>query len=187
MNMMINSTNIRLAPQIVAETEGFDDACGETVVAREPGVTQIRFSSAGVHDFRGITILLREAIGQVRGLSDSLIGACPSCAKRFGIPIANHKKIRRFQTVDGLVEFEDYIFDLIERIQAQDKSEVTPFFRSFGEDGFTYILASKRAGIHLMNLDGTSTGWCVTGFATFKVADIAERQLTSKGFTVIRT
>lgn len=172
MNMIINSTDIRLAPQIVAETEGFDDACGETVVFREPGVTQIRFSSAGVHDFRGITILLREAIGQVQGLSDSLIGACPSCAERFGIPTANHKKIRRFQTVDGLVEFEDYIFDLIERIQAQDKSEVTPFFRSFGEDGFTYILASKRAGIHLMNLDGTSTGWCVTGFATFKVADI---------------
>lgn len=187
MNMIINSTDIRLAPQIVAETEGFDDACGETVVFREPGVTQIRFSSAGVHDFRGITILLREAIGQVQGLSDSLIGACPSCAERFGIPTANHKKIRRFQTVDGLVEFEDYIFDLIERIQAQDKSEVTPFFRSFGEDGFTYILASKRAGIHLMNLDGTSTGWCVTGIATFKVADIVERQLTSKGFTVIRT
>ena len=186
MNMIINSTDNQLAPQIVAETEGFDNACFDVGMSCEPGVTQIRFISNDVQDFREATILLREAIGQVRGLNDSLVGACPSCAERFGISTANHKKVRCFQTKDGLVEFEDYILDLIERIQAQDESEVTPFFRSFGENGFTYILASKRAGIHLMNLDGTSTGWCVAGFATFKVADIAERQLKSKGFTVTR-
>lgn len=92
MNMIINSTDNQLAPQIVAETEGFDNACFDVDMSCEPGVTQIRFTSNDVQDFREATILLREAIGQVRGLSDSLIGHAPRVLSASAFPMLTTKK-----------------------------------------------------------------------------------------------
>ncbi len=133
-------------------------------------------------NFRDAAILLREAIGQVPSLSNSLLGNKPLCADALGINPKEHAEIRRFRTEEELQSYKAYMAGLMQRCQEGGSGKM-PVFANAGERGFAYKVDSSRA--YILFHEGTGHGcWVVRGMARFRNPSIAEKQLKSKGFSV---
>lgn len=133
---------------------------------------------------REAAVLLREGIGQVMMLSDSLVGNKPRAADALNIDLKEHAKIRRFKTEEELQSFKAYMAGLMQRCR-DEKSGKMPTFTDAGKDGegFTYTVDSGRASVTFRK-DDHSDGWVVCGQAKFVNPEIAKRQLVSKGYAV---
>ena len=143
-------------------------------VSGVPTVTMLSFCYAS-EDFRDVSIILREAVGLVKSLNDSLLANRPKCG---GVDLEVHQEIRRFRDEAGMAEFLDYLSSLIETVSAPK-----PTLTLNPDGGFFYKTASGLAGIGLQrSVDGN--GWAVIGSAKFLYSEVVERNLRTKGFNV---
>ncbi len=145
-----------------------------------PDTITTLYFSATTSDFRTAAIFLREAIGQIPALSDSLLGNSPHCAEKLGISLKQHRLMRRFFTMEGLHDFCDYLAEVIAR---EPDPEQRARFLPLEVGGFHYCTTQRRAKITLIFEEGE---WLVFGTASFRDPSIAWRNLEQKGFTVAR-
>lgn len=149
-------------------------------------IHQLEFA-ASAPDLGKAGVLLREAIGQVKSLSDSLVGLHPGCAEALNLDLRWHRDVRKFRDEEGLRVYKDYLQGLMEQATAlAHKCECgVPVLRNF-DRGFSYVVGSGRCGIAL-SYSAADDEWQVLGFARFVNPDIAERNLKKKGFKVVET
>ncbi len=163
------------------------------VMTLDTAVTTVRFE-AKVDDLRQAGILFREAVGQVKSLNDSLLGAHPTCVAALGIDQERHVEVRKFRDEEGLWIFWDYIRGLTNKVfEVLQDGAFLPVIETMYDSeaaytdeekvGFGYATASGRAAIAL-RYSAAYCEWCVSGFAKLLNPAIVERNLKKKGFAV---
>lgn len=147
-------------------------------------ITEVCFE-AYTSDLAKAGVLLREAVGQVRSLNDSLMGAHPLCGEELGIDVKQHGRMRKFKTPEETLAYQAYMYDLTCRAAALAgaKGDVYPTFADQQAYGFWYEVSSGRAYI-AMQFNAADKEWRVCGFAKLKNPDIVRRNLKKKGFEV---
>lgn len=164
---------------------------GMTICSDKNGVvveeiTLLNFE-AHAKGLREAAVLWREAIGQVRSLSDSLVGRCPLCADELRIDLREHRDVRKFTDPESLEKYKAYLSGLVHLAatlnekSAKDRPE--PEFVDCQSYGFSYRVSSGRAGI-VLDYDCGCGVWRVRGFAKFVEPSIVRRNLARKGFMV---
>lgn len=133
-------------------------------------------------------MLFREVVGWIHSLNYSLLGMHPQCAEQLDINPKLHGGLRKFEDVEGLADYKEYLFNLILKSTTIDP-DLQPRLEDAGDDdaGFTYTVHSKRAQISLHRRSDEYGGWDVRGIATFNKPEQAEHisaTLTKHGFDV---
>ena len=140
--------------------------------------------SKRAESLEGAAVLLRECIGLIKPLRNSLVGRNPACAGALGsFSKRLHEEARKFKTRDGMWDYQRYMEGLLKDARTIH-SDNQPSFESFGDRGFRYEVSSGRAWICLKKVEGASEEfWVVAGSAKFfRNPDIVVRNLKSKGF-----
>ncbi len=131
-------------------------------------------------EFAEAAIMLRNVIGWIYPLNDSLLGRNPSCAKMLRLNLREHREMRKFTDVAGMIAFQEYLNGVIIH-SCRVKPGLQPRLDRHAEQGFEYRCHSKRAMVGLKR-DGEA--WKVYGECQLGHMFSVESNLPSKGFTI---
>lgn len=125
-------------------------------------VTEVTFGSKEI-SLGEAAVLLRRTVAAIKPLNDSLLGRTPSCAEQMGLPLKQHREVRKFRDLSGLQAYEAYLYQTISQVP-----EYAPNFMTMGaEHGFEYGVYSGVARIALVQNPVTGN-WLVQGAARFQ-------------------
>ena len=142
----------------------------------------VTFHSTPSRDLRSAANALRGAIGDIKPLSDSLIGRHPLPAEELGIDGWAHTELRRFKTEQELEAFEVYLGALVGLCAGAGRKDL-PTFERKATGGFYYRTHSGYAEIALER--GSDGRWLVRGQAKFaKAPNILAKKLRHDGLHV---